>query len=352
MGRVNGKISEDFVKRLKPPEQGQHIEWDDKIPGFGVRINSGGAIAFVLNYTLNKKRRRFKIGRYPNWSATAARERAQELAVAVDKGDDPQEQRHKSDSEPTFGELAEQYLEHAETYKRPGSLRNDRGNIKRLLPQLESIQVKAITHRQIEKIHSSLKATPYHANRVRSLLSVMFNLAIKRGWRTDNPVKGVPKFDEDKRERWLTVDEIGRLERALDAYSGQQAADAIRLLMLTGSRESEVLKADWKQFDVKRGIWTKPSHHTKQKKIEHVPLSAAALALLRRLKPKHAGPLFPGAKNGDARVTIRKPWVQVCKAAGLSEAVERKGKRRRIVRYKPTLRIHDLRHNYATHLSL
>jgi integrase len=118
---------------------------------------------------------------------------------------------------------------------------------------------------------------------------------------------------------------------------------------MTGARKGEVLQAEWPAFDLVRGIWTKPSHHTKQKKIEHVPLSVDALKLLRRMRPKKAGPLFPGKRQG-ARVSLRRPWVQVCKAAGLTKAVTVKGKQRTITRHKPILRLHDLRHTYASHL--
>jgi integrase len=350
-----GKISEEFVKKLRPPEQGQRIYWDDKTDGFGVRVNSGGSIAFVLNYTLNKKRRRFNVGRYPELSATAARTRTEKLRVDLLDGKDPMQAKWQNDTDPTFKELAERYLEKAETYKRPGSLRNDRGNIKRLLVQWATRPVKSYTQRDIEKLKTDLKATPYHANRTLALLSTMFNLAVKQGWRIDNPVKGVVKFHEDMRERWLSQEEIALLLLACDSYPDQNAADAIRLLLLTGSREGEVLKADWTQFDLKRGLWTKPSHHTKQKKIEHVPLSQQALALLKRIGPKKTGPLFPGRVGFEAasgtRVTLRRPWAQLCKAAGLSQAVERKGKRRMITRHKPTVRIHDLRHTFASHLA-
>jgi integrase len=307
-------------------------------------------IAFILAYRNHKQLRRYTIGRYREFSATSARERAKELRDGLRAGKDPIEQKHQADAEPTFAELAEQYLTHAKTYKRAGSLRNDHGKIQMLLPQFGARQVKAITQRDIEKLHRDLKATPYHANRYLALLSTMFNLAVKRGWRIDNPVKGIPKFAEDRRERWLTVEELGKLNQALDQHHDQNAADVIRMLLLTGSRRGEVLQADWAQFDLKRGVWTKPSHHTKQKKIEHIPLSDAALALLRRMKPKPSGPLFPGAGERGSRVGLRRPWMQVCKAAGLATAVKLKGKKRMITRYKPTLRLHDLRHTYASHL--
>ncbi len=347
-----GKITETTVKNLKPPQSGNRITWDDEIKGFGVRITSTGVIAFVLSYRSHGEKRRYTIGRSPELSATAARTRAGKLKVDLLDGKDPMEQKLQSSLEPTFKELSEQYLTHAETYKRAGSLRNDRGNIRRLLPQWGTRQIKAITTRDIEKLKGDLKATPYHANRTLALLSKMFNLAVKWKWRPDNPVTGIPKFHEDRRERWLSMEELGRLDQALHKYQDQNAADAIRLLLLTGAREGEALKSDWTQFDLERGVWTKPSHATKQNRTEHIPLNKPALALLRQMKSKSgSGRLFPGASaKGSARVTLRRPWKQLCKAAGLSQAVEHKGKRRTITRHKPTVRIHDLRHTYASHL--
>ncbi|HVR21815.1 MAG TPA: tyrosine-type recombinase/integrase [Candidatus Polarisedimenticolia bacterium] len=343
-------INEDFVKKLDRPLRGQHIEWDSKIPGFGVRINAGGAIAFVLNYTLNGRRRRFKIGRYPAWNATTAREEAKALSVGIDRGTDPQDQKLKSQSEPTFRELAERYLEeHAETHKRASSVRTDRGKIRRLLPLWGGLQVKAISQDRIEKLKRDLKGTPYHANRTLALLSKMFNLSVKWKYRTDNPVKGIEKFKEHPRDFHLTEQQVVSLKQALDAYHNQNAADAIRLLLLTGAREGETLIADWTQFDLKLGVWTKPSHHTKENKEEHIPLNDDALALLRKMGPQKSGPLFPG-KNGGSRVTLRKPWIQICKAAGLVTSVERLGKKRWITRYRPNFHIHDLRHTYASWL--
>ncbi len=81
--------------------------------------------------------------------------------------------------------------------------------------------------------------------------------------RQDNPVKGVEKFREEKRHRWLSTDELSRLTAALDRHANIKAADAIRLQLLTGARIGEILTARWEDFDLQRGVWTKPSHHTK-----------------------------------------------------------------------------------------
>jgi integrase len=346
------RISQKLISKMSAPPTGNYIEYDSEIPGFGVRITAAGVVAFILNYRIHGRERRYTVGRYPELTATAARERALHLRGRILDGHDPLEERERERTEPTLGDLATQYLEqYAATHKRQTSLRNDRQMIEKIIvPKLGKLRLNSIGKKDIESLHAGLKSTPYRANRVLALLSKMFTLAGQWGLRADNPAHGVPRFHEDRRERWLSAEEIHCFSDALDKYTDQNAANALRLLLLTGAREGEVLKADWSQFDLKRGIWTKPSHHTKQNKIEYVPLSGAAVVLLDGMKPKGlTGPLFPGA-NGDSRVTLRRPWVQACKAAGLAEAFEVKGKKRVLTRYRPTVRIHDLRHTYASHL--
>jgi integrase len=348
------KISKKLIGKLQPPSNGNRIHYDSEIPGFGVRITAAGVVSFVLNYHIHGRERRFTIGRYPELTAMAARERALQLRGRILDGHDPLGEREQERGEPTFRELAAEYLEKfAVHHKRPICVYRDRKMLDGIIrPRLERLRVRAIDKRDIEALHAELKSTPYHANRVLALLSKMFSVAKDWGWCDENPTHGVARFHEDRRERWLTVEELQTFTAALDAYSDQRAANALRLLMLTGARASEVLKADWTQFDLKRGIWTKPSHHTKQQRIEHVPLSAPALKLLEAMRTKHTtGPLFPGANGKAARVTLQRPWRQVCKAAGLVEVTEHKGKRRKVVyKYWPTVRIHDLRHTFASQL--
>ena len=92
-----------------------------------------------------------------------------------------------------------------------------------------------------------------------------------------------------------------------------------------------------------------------KRQVEHIPLSAPALKLLETMVPKDAaGPLFPGRntdKNGGARVSLRRPWIQACKAAGMVDEIPFEGKRGTLIRYRPTVRVHDLRHNFASHLA-
>jgi integrase len=346
------RIVEKLIKKMDAPEQGNRIEWDSEIPGLGVRITASGVTSFILDYRISGRQRRYTIGRHPELTIVAARIEAGELRTRIRNGRDPMEERNQSRAEPTLGDLADEYLKrHAQPNKRLSSLRDDRRMINKVIrPKIGKHRLKAVGRHDIETLHASLKATPYAANRVLSLLSKMFNLAIEWKWMTENPSRGIPRFQEGKRERWLTTEELQRFREALDRYADQNAANALRLLMLTGSREGEVLKAEWEQFDFQRRVWTKPSHNTKQKRVEHIPLNDPALKLLNSVMPQDAsGPLFPGKKSGT-RVSLRRPWLQACKAAGLVVTEIVKGKRRMITRYRPTVRIHDLRHSYASHL--
>jgi integrase len=205
---------------------------------------------------------------------------------------------------------------------------------KHILPRIGRIKVAELTRRDIEELHNSVKEAPYQANRVRALLSKMMNLAKAWEWRDDNPCEGVPKFREEKRDRWLSTQEIERVCEALDRHPNQSAANAIRLMLLTGARRGEVLTATWDDFNLELGVWTKPSHHTKQKRTEHVPLSPPAVQLLASMKEKTAnGYLFPGDIPRKPLREIKHVWSAVCKQANIEN-----------------VRLHDLRHTYASHL--
>jgi integrase len=359
---MNTHITQRSVEAAKPPASGYRILFDDKIAGFGVRVTAAGAKSFVLNYRVGGDKRRHTIGSWPKWTADAARdEAANVLLPAINKkGADPVRDKKALREEPKLAALANDYLEqHANVRKRDKSIYEDKRMLNKIiLPKLGTLRVSAVSKRHIRSLHNSLRKTPYQANRVLALLSKMFTLAMEDGLRPDNPAKGVERFQEDKRETWLTVDQLHALSDALDAYAEQDAADALRLLIVTGARPDEVIGATWPMFDLQRRIWTKPSHHTKERKIEHAPLNGGALLILRRMAEHKTGiHLFPGRESVDpkkqrtARTTLRNAWKQVCKAAGLATEYSVKGKRGKpLPRWKPTVRVYDLRHTFASHL--
>ena len=199
----------------------------------------------------------------------------------------------------------------------------------------------------------------------------MFAVAMAEEWRGDNPCRGVERNPENRRELFLTPAEIARLGDALAGSPEKVSANAIRLLLLTGARRGETLAARWAEFDLDAGVWVKPSAHTKSKKSHRVPLSAPALTLLSAMyaaRDETCPFVFPGATKpvGKGRVevqpltTVRKAWLGVCKKAGLAVQVERRTKAGKPVlnpkgepvrEWAPAVRVHDLRHTYASILA-
>jgi integrase len=192
-------------------------------------------------------------------------------------------------------------------------------------------------HRKISRGHGEHKARPYRANRAAALLSKMFNLAVHRWqWLAVNPVRGLRRNQEGKRQRYLVNGELQRLTEALAVHEDRQAANIIRLLLLTGARRSEVLAMRWNDLNLTDGIWTRPASTTKQKKTHVAPLSAPARQLLSELSESaeaSAEFVFPGRWGGH-RTEIRQAWQDLCRAANI------KG-----------VRVHDLRHSFASQLA-
>ncbi len=202
-----------------------------------------------------------------------------------------------------------------------------------------------------EELARSGRAGVHQANRLVAVLSVMFNLAKQDGTRKDNPCEGIRREHEEQRGRNLSEPEVQRLLETCDAYEveggmgadARGAADAVRLLLFTGARLREVLRAEWREFDLDRGLWVKPSSHTKTKRLHRVELDGPALELLREFHARrvHARFLFPGeprkgrksavAVEVKPRVDLKRPWVWMVREAGLED-----------------VRLHDLRRTLAS----
>jgi integrase len=181
----------------------------------------------------------------------------------------------------------------------------------------------------------------------------MFNHGILWGWCATNPAEGLKRHPEDKRQTWLTETQMVALDRAITEY-GQDAGELIRLLLLTGARRGEWMRAKKADFDLEHAVWTKPAHSVKERRTETVNLNRSTLAVLERViasTKKDEPYLFPGTAKGKPRRTVRRPWIQILRTAGLTEEYTVAGKRGPLTRYRPTIRLHDLRHTYASWLA-
>jgi integrase len=335
MARSTDKLTDAVVRRLEAPDTGNRVRYDGEVKGFGVRVTANGAKAFVLNYRAHGRERRLTIGSFPDWSVSAAREEAKRHKRAIDQGADPMAEREAELAAPTVADLAKRYREDHLPRKR--SARDDISMIERdVLPVLGRIKVANVRHADCEKLHRDItKRAPYRANRVAALISRMFNLSIRWGWRADNPAKGIERNHEDRRTRYLSPAEIARLATVLDGHPERTSAALVKFLLLTGARFGEAAGATWDQVDLEAGTWAKSSAHTKQKREHRIPLSAPARQLLAELKAANGehSHVFPGS-NGRPLVTVKKFWRAVCKAANIEGA-----------------RVHDLRHSHASILA-
>jgi integrase len=334
------KLTKSIVESLSPSGE-DYVIWDLALPGFGVRVKPSNVKSYIIQYRNRKTgaSRRKTLGQHgPLLTFHKAKERARIILADALKGGDPVADDSAVRDAPTMRQLAADYIEqHAIPKKRARSVENDRSMINRIiLPRLGSKKVAAVQPRDIHILHVLMKKTPYQANRVLALLSKMLSLAAKWGWRSDNPVKGIERFQEKRRERWLSDRELSRLLTVLAAHQNQRAANAVRFQLLTGARLGEVLKARWSDIDFESGVWTKPSHHTKQKQTEHIPLSGPALALLvdMREKANSTEPnIFPGNATGRPLQDIKKFWKAATEQADIAD-----------------YRLHDNRHTHASHL--
>jgi integrase len=223
-----------------------------------------------------------------------------------------------------------------------------------IVPRFGERKLDALTTAEVIDLHGSMSAHIYRANQVLTVLKAAFNKGILWDMCTKNPALGVKRYPEDKRQTWLNEEQLAALDGAITEY-GQDSGELIRLLLLSGSRRGEWMRAKKTDFDMLHGIWTKLAHTVKERKQETVPLNTATIIVLRRVMAstsRNETYLFPGTVAGKPRVTIRRAWVQILRMAGLAKEHTIIGKRGKpLKRWKPTIRLHDLRHSYASWLA-
>ena len=238
----------------------------------------------------------------------------------------------------TIHDLEREYLRvHSLPHKKPKSHQEDERLFRvHIRPDLGSLRVRSTKTRSITDWHLERQDRPYVANRALNLLSHAFNLAEGWGWRAQgtNPCKGVRRFRENPRSRYLSQFELRRLSVAIDQLREEDritaaSARAVRVLLLTGCRKGEILGARWDEIDWDAAVLRLSDSKTGPR---DVPLSEPALEELRRA-PKASEFIFPGRRKGQPLKGLQKAWERIREVAGLRDA-----------------RVHDLRRTFATTL--
>jgi integrase len=350
-----GRITKRTVDALAPTDR-DFVKWDGELKGFGVRIRPSGAKSFIAFYRTggrNSLSRKVTIGAVGKIEVEKAREVARKILAGAELGHDHAAEKAKARAEKSVSELCDLYLaEGCETKKR-STVDVDRGRIARhIKPLLGKKRVGEVTRVDVDRFMRDVAAGKTAANiktgkfgraiveggkgtatRTVGLLGGIFTFAVERGFRTDNPVRGVKRYPDKKSETFLAHAELTQLGAALsaaEAHGGNSSAIAIiRLLAFTGSRKSEIAKLKWSEIDFERGYLSLADTKTGQK-IKQI--GAPALEVLSGLPRVDGSPfVFPASTGSNAFQGVDKVWRKVRVAAGF-----------------PKLRLHDLRHSYAS----
>lgn len=330
------KLTKTAIQNAQPNANGDLMIYDTDVPTLCVRVKPSGAKSYCIQYrNADRQSKRMTIGRYETMTPDQARKIAREKLVDVAKGLDPAAQRNERRSMMTMGQFCEAYMErHANKHKKASSAKEDRRYIDRdILPKLGKKKVRDITRQDINALHQGISKSPYAANRVLSLLSKMMNLAEAWGERDDgtNPSRHVQKFRETPKERYLDDGELARLGDALIKFedSTPAAVDAIRLLLLTGARKSEILTLRWENVDLERKTISLDDSKTGARTIL---IDDPAIEVLKAAKARTQSLwVIPGRDPDLHMKELRKAWKRICDVAGFDG-----------------VRIHDLRHTHAS----
>lgn len=312
--------------------------WDSEIRGFGVRLQ-GTVPSYILKTRIKGRQRFITIGKHGSpYTVETARKEARRLLTAAKDGDDIARHRHEERRRLSLRQVTELYLaDHGQKLK-PRTLTEYRRLFKStILPALGPRRIDDLGKADVRRFHSSLGKTPRKANYAVACLSSCITWATEHGYTDEdfrNPCHAISKFRETARERYLTQEEIERLLTTLDEVEADGSASssviaAIRLLLLTGARHNEIVSLKWEHVDFERAMIWLPDSKTGRKPIH---LNAEALEVLRRHPRQPDNPhVICGRRHGAHLNNLWKPWYMICGRAQL-----------------PGVRIHDLRHSFAS----
>lgn len=312
--------------------------WDDELKGFGLRVWPSGRKVYIVKCRIKGRQRFITIGPHGPVTAEQARVRAFEILSEAKGGRDPAKELDQARKAPTMKGLGERFLkEHVAVRCKPSTQAEYKRSVELFInPKIGTRKVTDIERQDITELHHGLSHIPYQANRTLGVLSKMFSLAESWGIRPDgsNPCLHVKKYVEQKRARFLSPEEFAALGTALreveqDGSETQAAIDAVRLLMLTGCRLGEIMTLKWDYVDLKARELRLPDSKTGAK-IVHFGKTAADV--LKGIKKLEENPyVITGKKEGSRLTDLQHPWRRIRAKAKLDN-----------------VRIHDLRHSYAS----
>ena len=333
------RITKKAVDALSARER-EYMLWDRDIKGFGVRVHPTGRKVYLVKFRHCGRVIKKTIGPHGTIPPAAARARAAENITAAKTGRDLMGRvlPLRKDETPAMRELVKRFLEeYVPAHCKPSSAHSYETAIRRhVLPRLGHRRVADVTRGDVATLHQRMHGTPYAANRTLGILSAMFTMAELWGFRPEgsNPCRHVKRFREQPRERFLSDAEYHRLGAALREAEctgtvAVSAIAAIRLLMLTGCRLSEIMTLRWENVALEAAELRLPDSKTGAKVVH---LGEPAVVVLRRIERVEGNPwVITGRRPGSRLICLHFPWRHIRRRAGLDD-----------------VRLHDLRHSFAS----
>jgi len=332
-------LSAPFVRRALCPDGRKKIDFFDACQrGFMLEVRCSGGKTYYQRYTDERGReRQYKLGPADVLTIDQARRKARQVVAEALLGADPQERRRELRAVPQLSRFVyERYLPHVRTYK--SSWRTDETILRiHILPTLGKLALDEIKSDAISNLVNRMREDGYASgtiNRVIVILRYLYNLA--RKWKVagvaDNPAAGLSAGPDVQRNRFLSEEEAEALVRSINSDQNRTAARAIMLLLLTGARRNEITFAKWGYIDWKNRTLLVPKSKSGRPRV--IALNQSAIALLKAT-PRNDGNsfIFPSPINGLPSPSLYFPWDRIRKRAGL-----------------PDVRLHDLRHSFASFL--
>lgn len=359
------KLTKRQVENITPGSR-DVVVWDDALPGFGLRVKPSGMRSYVVQYRNAQARsRRLTLGKHGVLTVDEARSMARQVLAAALRGDDPVAERKVMKDAPDMSALLDRYLsEHVDQRNRASTAEEFHRLVeKHIRPALGTLKVASVTRADISKLHQQMRRTPRQANIVLSICSKLFNLAEVWGVRQEgtNPATKIQRYPEHSRERFLSDEELARLGETLRiaeseglpwrAAAGRPRSKherkptnqrtlyhrsitaAIRLLLYTGCRLSEILRLRWENVDLERCTATLLNTKTGRDRI--IPLSPPAVAELQLILGNGSPwvlPMITDPSRPFCKDTMEGAWQRIRAHAGLDD-----------------VRLHDLRHTVGTY---
>ncbi|MGE5609997.1 MAG: tyrosine-type recombinase/integrase [Bacillota bacterium] len=321
-----------ILNALKPPATDRVWLYDAKVPALAFMVTDKGNRSFYLYKRVNGRPQRIRLGGFPDITIDQARRMATKLNGEIAEGNDPQEKKRKARAAATFREVFEWYMDnHAKPKKRTWA--EDQAKYDRHLKDWANRKAGSITHEDVQALHTRVgKTSPGAANRLLALLSCVFNVARIN----PNPAKGIERFPEHSRERFLQPEEMPKLFAAM-AKLDQVWQDFFTLCLLTGQRRRNVLSMAWSELNLEGTLWKIPAEKFKTNHPQVVPLVPEAIAILKRRQAEQKAGVeslyvFPARTGKTGYLSEpKKPWDLIRQESGLTD-----------------LRIHDLRRSLGS----